>query len=187
MGGREGGRECRVLPESNPSAWRLRTENLFSTSGVTLPNYPLKVPPQSSHTRLLLSASVTLSLFLFLPPSLSLYVCVYIYFFSILACHPSSDSDSISSSLPPCLCPPLFISVCLSIPVSLSHFLSPPPRPYSFLVFLQFKVLWTSWASHHSQTQDGSAMLVLTACPQMLPGFSGIYVQLCPSPSELFG
>lgn len=53
-------------------------------------------------------------------------------------------------------------------------------------MFLLFKVLWTSWASHHSRARDWSAVLVLTACPQMLPGFSGIYVPLCPSFSQPF-
>lgn len=64
--------------------------------------------------------SHTLSVSVSLPPFFPLSV----YIYSLLACHPSSDSDSISPSLPPCLCPTLFISVCLCIPVSLSHFLS---------------------------------------------------------------
>lgn len=121
-------------------------------------------------------------------PSLSLlYFYIYIYIYSPPACHPSSDSNSISLSLPPCLCPTQFISVCLGILVS--PFSLPSSSSSSsllFLVFLLFKVLWTSWASHHSRARDWSAVLVLTACPQMLPGFSGIYVPLCPSFSQRF-
>ena len=91
----QGGREefCLSLI---PPAWRLRTENLFSTSGVTLPNYPLKVLPQSSHRQdFLLSASVTPSLFL----SLSFPLC-YIYILPLPVIPPLTPTPSLSVSLP---------------------------------------------------------------------------------------
>lgn len=123
-----------------PPAWRLRTENLLSASGVTVPNYPLKVKPQSSQKNFgcFLPRSHSLSA----PPlSLTIYT-LYMLPYSL-------------SVARPCLCRTLFISVCLSIPVLLTFSTS----PFLFLVFFQFKVLWTSWASHHSQAHAGAYCL----------------------------
>lgn len=58
-------------------------------------------------------------------PSIPPFVC---YLYSVLACHPPSDS------VPSRRCPSLIVSAC--IPVSPSHFLSPPPP--SFLLRLVF-------------------------------------------------
>lgn len=126
-GGREGGREGGVLPESNPPAGRFRTQNLFSTSGVTFPNYRLKVLPQSSHRKIsAFCLSHTLSVSPCFHPSLCLLYTVYILSLpvtlpltlSLLAFVPAQPSLSASVFL-----------------VSPSHFLSPPPPPHSVLCF----------------------------------------------------
>lgn len=100
----DGGRERGILPESNPPAGRLRTKNLFSPSGVTFPNYRLKVLLQSSHKKDFCFLPFTPSPF---HPSL----CLLFIFYPCLS--PPSDS------VPSCLCPSLIISAC--IPVGPSH------------------------------------------------------------------
>lgn len=81
---------------------KLRTENLFSTSAVTLPNYPLKVLPQSSHRQdfcfLPLSHSVSVSLSS-VSLSLPVCVCIYIYILSLPVTPPLTLTPSLSISL----------------------------------------------------------------------------------------
>lgn len=70
-----------ITPESNPAAGRLRTKNLFSTSGVTFTNYCLKVLPQK-FTR---TDCLAFATSLFLPPQVTYtYLHIYIYIYSSL-------------------------------------------------------------------------------------------------------
>lgn len=133
-------------------------------------------------------------------PSLSLlYFYIYIYIYSPPACHPSSDSNSISLSLPPCLCPTQFISVCLGILVS------PFSLPSSSLLLLFLLLLTLSCVSPVQSivdimgltSQSGSRLEccagayclstdaaglqwdLCTALSILLTAFSGSFTRLC--------
>lgn len=154
------------MPESNPLHEGLGRR----TYSPLLESLSLIIPSKSCckvHTEDF--CFLPLSHSLFLSPSLPLSI------YSLPACHPSSDSGSIFLSHPSCLCSTLFISVCFGISVSLSHFLLVLLLTLPCVSPVQSTV---DMMSLTSQAQDGSALLVLTACPQMQPGFRGIYVLL---------
>lgn len=92
-GGEQGG----IMPESNPPAGRLRTKNLFSTSGVTFTNYCLKVLPQ----KFMRTDCLAFATSLFLPPQVThTHIYILIYVFLTAACQPSSNSHSVLLSQP---------------------------------------------------------------------------------------
>lgn len=127
-----------VQPESNPSAWWFRTENLHFWI------YSLIIISSLTEKFLLsfflLFASV--ALLPLLPPS-QMDICVY-KFPLLLA-----SALTISIPLLLCLCLSLFISVCLPFLAAASFIFLLSPPPVSFLL-LHIKALWTSvsqWGS----------------------------------------